>query len=389
MVARNLTALAVAALLAASTTAARAETGVTKDEILLGGTNALTGSVAAVCYAVSHGSLAHFKKVNEAGGIHGRKIRYQLLDDAYSAQRAVGNTRRLIQQDQVFAVFGGCGTATAAGVLSVIEREDVPYLFPYAGLDKLIDPIKKHIFALMPLYPAQLSTLLPYVVERAKPKTAGLLTNNIAGNDEIRAAVKATLSKAGVEVIVDELMEVTSPERAAYLLKAKDKNPDLLVLSDTAPGAARLFIEMERQNWKPKMVSGTSTLTDESFLRAAAHVAEGKLMAPGFVLPPSAPEAKECVEELAAYNKELTPSHFSMYGCLSARVLVEALRRVGPDLTRAKLLATLEGMKEFDTGLSAKVTFAADRHMGLDSVYPFGVEGGQFKILSEPLKVSR
>lgn len=385
--------LAVVSLLglfsAALPLSAWAETGVTATEVHFGGTNALTGAVAAVCYAVSHGSIAHFKRVNEKGGIHGRQIKYTLLDDAYSAQRAVGNTRRLIQQDQVFAVFGGCGTATGAGVLSVVERSDVPYLFPYAGLDKLVDPPKKHIFALMPLYASQLDAILPYVLAEKKPKTAALFTNNIAGSDEIRQTTKAKLQKAGVEVVLDELMEVTSPERAAFVLKAKDKNPDFVVLTDTAPGGARYFIEMERQNWKPKGVTGISTLTDESFLRAAARLAEGMLIVPGVVLPPTAPQAKECNEELAAYNSELTPSHFTMFGCLAARVLVEGMRRAGPDLTRAKLIATLEGMKDYETGISGKVSFGPDRRMGLDSVYPFGVEKGEFKILGEPIKVTR
>lgn len=390
MTVRRLAACMVAvACLGLAGAPARAETGVTKDEIVLGGTNALTGAVAAVCYGVSHGSMAYFKKVNEQGGIHGRKIRYELLDDAYSAQRAVGNTRRLIQQEQVFALFGGCGTATAAGVLSVVERSDVPYLFPYAGLDKLVDPPKKNIFALMPLYPSQYATLLPYVLERAKPKTAALLSNNIAGADDIRATVKSVLAKAGVEVVLDELMEVTSPERAAYVLKVKDKNPDLLVLSDTAPGGARLFIEMERQNWTPKMVTGISTLTDESFLRAAAKLAEGKLIAPGVVLPPTAPQAKECIDELAAYNKDLSPSHFTMFGCLVAHVLVEGLKRAGPDLTRDKLIAAFESIKDYDTGISGKVSFGPERRMGINSVYPIGVEGGQFKILGAPLGVTR
>jgi branched-chain amino acid transport system substrate-binding protein len=390
VIARRFASLTAAALLAAVAAPAGAETGVTSNEILLGGTNAMTGAVAAVCYAVSHGSIAHFNKINEKGGIHGRKIRYNLLDDAYSAQRAVGNSRRLIQQDQVFAIFGGCGTATGAGVLSVVEQEsEVPYIFPYAGLDKLVQPIKKNVFALMPLYASQISAIMPYVLAQAKPKTAAIFANNIAGNEELRDAAKDAFKKANVQLVVEELMEVTSPERAAFVLKAKDKNPDLVMLADTAPGGARFFIEMERQNWKPKAVTGISTLTDESFLRAAAPNAEGILMVPGVVLPPNAPQAKECVEELAAYNKDLTPSHFTMFGCLAARVLEEALRRAGPDLTRAKLFAAIESIKDYDTGLSGKVSFAADNHMGLDSVFPVGVEKGQFKILGEPIKITR
>jgi branched-chain amino acid transport system substrate-binding protein len=364
---------------------AAAESGVTAKEILLGGSNAATGPVASVCYAVTHGQLAHFKRVNEAGGLHGRKIRYEVLDDAYSAQRAIGNVRRLTQQDDVFALFGGCGTVTAAGILSAVEGTDVPYLFPYAGLDKMIDPVKRNVFALMPLYSEQTAAIVPFAIEKSKPKTAAMFSTTVAGHEAWRQAARERLAAAGVKLVIDSVMEVTSPERATFVVQAKEKDPDLLLIMDTAPNAARFLIEMKRQNWKPRMIAGYSTLTDETFLRAAAENAEGILLAPGIVVPPTAPQAKQCVEELAAYNKDLVPSHFSMFGCLSARVMVEALRRAGPDLTRPKLVSTLEAMKNYDTGLSGKVSFGPSQHMGLTEMYPFGIEKGQFKIVAPPI----
>ena len=383
--------LACAALAAAMMVPglAAAEDGVTAKEILLGGSNAATGPVASVCYAVSHGQLAHFKRVNDAGGINGRMIRYEVLDDAYSAQRAIGNVRRLMQQDHVFTLFGGCGTVTAAGILSAIEGSDMPYLFPYAGLDKLIDPVKPNVFALMPLYSEQTAAIVPFVVQKFKPKTAAMFSTNIAGHEAWRQAARDRLAAGGVKLVIDGVMEVTSPERAPFVVQAKEKDPDLLLIMDTAPNAARFLIEMKRQNWKPRVIAGYSTLTDETFLRAAADNAEGILLAPGIVVPPTAPEARQCVEELAAYNKDLVPSHFSMFGCLSARVMEEALRRAGPDLTRAKLVSTLESMKGYDTGLSGKVTFGPGQHMGLTEMYPFGIEKGQFKIVAPPVGTRR
>lgn len=388
---RHVTFLAASFAAALYATAAGAAPGVTDDKIVIGGTNAMTGPVAAVCSAVTHGAQAWFHKVNETGGVHGRTIDYIVLDDAYSAQRAVGNTRRLVQQDDVFAMFGGCGTATAAGVLSFLKSQpDVPYLFPYAGLRELLEPLKPGIFALMPLYDQQLAAILPYVIEQMdpKPKTGAILSNNIAGVEAWREASKKTFDAYGIELVYDDLMEVTSPERAAFVVQMKAKNPDLAVIADAAPGGARIYQEMKRQGWKPKMSTGIGTFTAEQFLSQVSDVAEGILIAPGFVVPPTDPAAATCNAALKVTNPDIEPNHFSVFGCLTAAVLVEALDRAGRDLTREKLIAALESMDGFETGISGPVTFSSESHLGLDSVIPFGVKDGNFVVLGSPIKAA-
>jgi len=376
----------VTAAIVLSTGLARAEPGITKDEIHIGGTLGITGPIAAICTSVVEAAQAHFKKINDAGGINGRKIRYEVLDDAYSAQRSIGNARRLIEQDKVFAIFAGCGTATAAAVLTVVENTDVPYLFPYAGLDKLIQPVKKNVYSLVPLYSDQMSAIIPYVLSKSPTKTAVMESVNIAGHEGWRKAAREKLEAAGVNVQLDLLIDIQAADRAPYVLQIKEKNPDLLLMMESAPNAARFVIEMQRQNWKPKMMTGYATLTDETFLKAAAETMEGTMIAPGFVLPPSVPQSKGCVDELAAYKKDLAPTHFSMYGCLAAKVMVEALRRAGPDLTRAKLINALDSIKDYDSGISGKVNFSAQQHMGLDSVFPVAIEKGQFKVVGAPIQ---
>ncbi|MEQ8652472.1 MAG: ABC transporter substrate-binding protein [Kiloniellales bacterium] len=388
---RHVTFLAATFAAALYATATSAAPGVTDDKIVIGGTNAMTGPVAAVCSAVTHGAQAWFHKVNEAGGVHGRMIDYVVLDDAYSAQRAVGNTRRLVQQDDVFAMFGGCGTATAAGVLSFLKSQpDVPYLFPYAGLRELLEPLKPGVFALMPLYDQQLVAILPYVIEQMdpKPKTGAILSNNIAGVEAWREASKKTFDEYGIELVYDDLMEVTSPERAAFVVQMKAKNPDLAVIADAAPGGARIYQEMKRQGWKPKMSTGIGTFTAEQFLSQVSDVAEGILIAPGFVVPPTDPAAAACNAALKVTNPDIEPNHFSVFGCLTAAVLVEAFDRAGRDLTREKLIAALESMDGFETGISGPVTFSSESHLGLDSVIPFGVKDGNFVVLGSPIKAA-
>jgi ABC-type branched-subunit amino acid transport system substrate-binding protein len=378
-----------AGLIAASGTIAWAEDGVTPNEILLGGTNASTGAIAAACGPEVQGALAYFKLINDAGGVNGRHIRYEVLDDAYSAQRATGNIRRLTQQDKVFAVFNGCGTATAAAALSALERTDIPYLFPYAGLDRLVEPPKPTIFSLLPQYSSQLAAIIPHIIAESKPQTAALFSFNIAGHEAVRAAARQALERGGVRVLADTLMEVTSPDRASFALQARNLNPDLLIINDSSPGAARFVLELQRQNWKPHVITGVSTLTDDSFLRAVSGAADGLVVAPGMVLPPTAPGAQECVRALSAFDAKVTPSHYSMFGCLSARVFVEALRRIKGDPTRAGLVAALDGMRDLETGISGGITFTPERRMGLQSVYVFRVKDGKFTVDDKPLKLGQ
>ncbi|HTV71417.1 MAG TPA: ABC transporter substrate-binding protein [Rhizobiaceae bacterium] len=371
-------------------TGAFAESGVTDDTITIGATAAATGPIASSCYPVTQAAEAWFAKINERGGIHGRKIAYTVLDDAYSPQRAIGNVRRLVEQDDVFAVFGGCGTATAAAALSYLKtKSEVPYLFPYAGIGELVSPTQPSIFALMPLYDQQLGAILPFAASQMEPKpaTAAMISANIAGADAWRAAAKSYFDANGIKLLYDELVEVTSPDRTTFVVQAKSHNPDLLVIVDAAPGAARFLLDMQQQNWKPKMVVGASPMTAEQFLDPVAGAADGLVVAAGFVAPPTADAAKECVDTLAKTHPDVKPSHYSMFGCLGAVVFVEALEKAGRDLTRANLISALESMSGFESGISGPIGFSPDNHLGITSVMPFGVEAGAFKIVGDPVSI--
>jgi len=372
---------ALAGILSSGT--ALAAGGVTDTEILLGSTDATSGPVAATCMASIQGRNAYIDMVNKAGGINGRQIRYIVLDDGYQPQRAVGNVRRLTQQDDVLAVFGGCGSATAAAALSVIEKTEVPYLFPYASFPEMVKPMKKNVFALLPLYTQQAKAVIPYIVKNLKPKTAAIFTHNIAGGEDLRKADRAALEAGGVEIVADSMFELAQPDRSSIAIEAVAKKPDLVIINDSSPGAARFLLELQRQGWLPSYVTGTSTLSDEGFLRAAGDVANNIVFAPGVVLPPTAPESQKCIDALKAYDSSIQPVHFHMFGCLATSVMVDALTKAGKELTRERLVSTLEGMSGFKTGVSGDVSFSADRRMGLDQLYIVNVVNGQFKVLDQ------
>ena len=388
----NMRLAGIAALCAFFSAAATAEPGVTDTTILLGGSNAMTGPVAAVCSPTSFGAKAWFDKVNRDGGVQGRKIDYNVLDDAFSAQRAVSNARRLVQQDNVFAIFGGCASPTSAAILQYVAGQpEVPYLFPWAAMNELTEPTKKNVFALLPNYAFQVRAMLPYTIQKAdvKPKTAGFLMMNVPGAEDMRKAMKEVLATHGITLVYEELFEVNIPDYTPYILQLKSKNPDIVLFGDSAAGAARLFLTMKRQDWHPKTAFGVTTLTAEQFLDPVGDYVDGWLTAAGMVAPPSAPESKECNDALKASYPDQKPNHFTMFGCLAAKIGVEAMNRTGRNLTRAGLINTLEQMRDYESKISGPVSFSPSDHMGTSAVVPFGVKGGKFTVLGGALKPAR
>lgn len=388
----NMRLAGIAALCAFFSVTATAEPGVTDTTIFLGGSNAMTGPVAAVCAPASFGAKAWFDKVNRDGGVQGRKIEYNVLDDAFSAQRAVSNARRIVQQDNAFAIFGGCASPTSAAILQyVASQPEVPYLFPWAAMNELTEPTKKNVFALLPNYAFQVKSMLPYAIQRAavKPKTAGFLMMNVPGAEDMRKAMKEVLAANGVTLVYEELFEVNIPDYTPYILQLKSKNPDIVLFGDSAAGAARLFLTMKRQEWRPTTAFGVTTLTAEQFLDPVGNYVDDWLSAAGMVAPPTAPESKECNDALKSSYPDQKPNHFTMFGCLAAKIGIEAINRTGRNLTRAGLINTLEQMRGYDSKISGPVSFSPTDHMGTSAVIPFGVKGGQFIVLGPPLKPAR
>jgi ABC-type branched-subunit amino acid transport system substrate-binding protein len=209
----------------------------------------------------------------------------------------------------------------------------------------------------------------------------------IAGHEAWTKAIREKLNALNIKIVDEQFIDVTAPDKTPFVTQMKSKNPDLVVMVDSSPGAARYVLEMQRQGWKPKLITGINTLTDEAFLRAVGASADGLVVAPSPMVPASDPRAKECSDALAASDKSLEPSGYSTFGCMGAKVFVEAMRRVGPKPTRDALRAELEKFSGFETGVSGPVSFGPAKRQGIDALIPIGIEGGRFKVLGAPIPI--
>lgn len=254
-------ALALAVSACGSSSASKTSApGVSKTSITLGTTSPLTGAVASLCKPVSDGAKAWFSQVNSQGGVHGRKINDTVLDDGYQAPQAVANVRQFIQQP-VFAVFGGCGSIQPAAIGPQLNGAGVPYLFPYAGLKSLLQPVQKSTFAILPLFGSQGAALIKYAFKQDGPGSVMSVFSRIPDiNEQIGVEKDATLNDGG-KWLESEITTAGTTDYTPTALRIKAKNPDYIVMSVPPSDALRILQALSTQGFTPKKsLLGTSTL---------------------------------------------------------------------------------------------------------------------------------
>jgi branched-chain amino acid transport system substrate-binding protein len=364
--------------------------GVTDSEIRLGMSNALSGPVAAVCLPASEGAKAWLAKVNDEGGVNGRKVTLAVLDDGSEAPRAAANVRDLTH-DGVFAMFGGCGTISAAAIATALKGSDVPYLFPYAALPDLVEPVQPNVFALLPLYRDQMFTAIDHVVAKA-PGKVYTVTSQIPGYESTVAGAEAGVKSAGGTLLSSALLPATNAPAEQEAAKAGQKDADYLAMTVLAPDAARMLNAMaQADNLPAKAALGASPLAAQSFAAALSPKAGKLLETLSPTVPPGDPAAKECVDALAEHSPDTNPDALALFGCAAAQVLVAGLQAAGDDLTRSGLTAALEDMSGKQiSSLLPPVSFSADDHVGLDSMFLLTLDPGQQYRVEEtvPLKTA-
>ncbi|OGL18558.1 MAG: hypothetical protein A3K12_06850 [Candidatus Rokubacteria bacterium RIFCSPLOWO2_12_FULL_71_19] len=167
---RLICSLLTAALALVASAPAAAQQGVTDTEIVVGCSNSFSGPLAFTGEQLTKfGIDLYFKGVNDAGGIHGRKVRTVYYDDGYRPQDAVANTKKLVEQDKVFAILSSQGTAPVAATVDYLEENRVPLLFPYQG--STVTRGKKYVLNGMTLYDRQARMMVDYLVGQRKLKS--------------------------------------------------------------------------------------------------------------------------------------------------------------------------------------------------------------------------
>lgn len=352
--------------------------GVTPTTVTVGTSTALTGPVASVCAPTSAGATAWFDQVNAAGGVHGRTIRDVVLDDGYQAPRAAANVRTL-RSKGVAALFGGCGTVTAATIASMVQGTGLPYLFPYAALPRLVRPAQPNIFSLLPLYSDQARALIPSAMARGGPGPVYAVTTEIPGYQDVEAAALSAAALAHGSLAGSALLPAASAPVQEAAVKAGSAHAPYLMLTVLAPDAARMLNAMAGAGHLPaKGILGVSVLGSQAFAAALTPQAARLLQVASPTVAVGDARAKRCLAALHKYEPHTAPDATALYGCAAAQTFVAALDKAGDHPTPTALQHALESLHGPVSDVTPPLSFTAGTHMGLDRMYLLRLAGGHF-----------
>jgi len=358
---RVATALLGLAVAAATGSAALAQkkydTGASDTEIKIG--NIVPYSGPASAYGVVGKAMAAvFKKVNDDGGINGRKINFISYDDAYSPPKAVEQARKLVESDEVLLLFGTLGTASNTAIQKYLNAKKVPQLFVATGATKWNAPkIFPWTMGWLPSYQSESLIYAKYLLkEKPAAKVAVLYQNDDMGKDYLKG-LKDGFASDPSRIVAEESYEVAEPTIDSHVVRLKSYNPDVVIFFTTPKFGAQAIKKLGEMNWKPvTIVSNVSASTATVMRPAGLDNAQGVISA-AYAKDASDPQWKDDAgmrafdELLAKYMPDTNRVDSSaMTGYNMATTMVEVLRRCGDDLTRANVMAQAASLKQFAQG---------------------------------------
>lgn len=354
-----------------------AEDGVTEQEILIGMSNGQTGPTSENGAMMKEGATVYFNKINVAGGVRGRKIKLIVYDDGYEFTRVIANTRKFIEEDKVFALFGYIGSGISASVVPIITRAGIPYLFPLTGAEIIRNPVNKYIFNVRASYADEIEVLVERATKDLKITKIGVFAQDDAMGEAGRAGLLRALHKRNMKLAGDGKYirnTVNVDDALETLVKA---GPEAVVLACTYVPCAAFLKKARARGFNPTFLhisAGTIPLIDEAGKAANGVIVSQIVPNPG---DSRLPIVQEYLSDIKAAG--LLPSPVSLESYLGAKVLVEALKKTDP-LTREAFLSALENLKMDAGGL--KISFSRTDHQGLREVFLTRIEDGKAVTIS-------
>ncbi len=328
--------------------------GVTDTEILLGNTAPYSGPVSAYGI-IAKTAAAYFEKINEQGGVNGRKIKLISYDDAYSPPRTVEQTRRLVERDGVAAIFMPIGTAPSSAIQKYLNSKKVPMLYVGGGAHKF-DDIESFPWTMgwQPSFATEGSILSSYAVANVPDAKIGVLYQNDDFGKDLLEGVLLGLGDRADEVIVARASyETTDPTIDSQLSNLKVAGANVFIGLTSPKQTAQSIRGIAAMGWKPTQLYYQNAASVEQTLRPAGlENAEG-VMTAVFLKDPADPswaDDPEMIEYLADTKKYMPGENavdvLAAYGYACAATMVEVLRAAGDDLSRENIMRQALNMKD-------------------------------------------
>jgi branched-chain amino acid transport system substrate-binding protein len=362
--------------------------GVSKDEIVLGSIQDLSGPLAGFGKQIRFGMMLRVDEINEQGGINGRKVKLLVEDDAYDPKKSVLATQKLVNQDKIFAMVGHLGTAQNLASMPIQFEKNVINFFPVTAAREMYEPFHKLKYAFAATYFDQMRTALPKLVkDKAAKKICTIYQDDEFGLEVVRGA------EAGLKTIGMEFSERTSFKRGAtdfssQVAKMKAASCDFVVLGTIIRETIGTIGESRKTGFSPTFMGSSAAYTD--LIHKLGGKAMDGLYATHTVQNPYLDEASQPLRFWAAkYKTKFTddPTVFSVYGYVIIDTWAKAAAKAGQALTTENFIKAMDTMKvPPDIFGSAESSFSPTKRLGSDISRLSQLQETRWKVVSDYIK---
>jgi len=311
---------------------------------------ALTGPLGDLGSALHQGAKAAFTAINAKGGIHGRQIVLQTLDDGYEVPRAMANLTTFLADRDCFALFNCFGTPMVEAMLPKVQETGIPFFAPYTGGQISRIAGARNVFNIRASYAEEAEKCIQHLATLGIKRIAVVQQNNTFGK-EVMTGARAAMERAKLPPGSTATVENNASDAAAAAQKLADSNPEALLVG-LAGKPALDFIKAFRPLRPGVTLYALSVMGTAANIKALGAHATGVVISQVMPLPNNAfmPVVSDFQAAWKASGATMEPSHMALEGYVNARVFAEALQRAGKNPTRAAFIDATWSLRKFDLG---------------------------------------
>ena len=383
------TSTALAALALASTHAlAQKSQGVSKDEILIGSIQDLSGPLAGFGKQIRFGMMLRVDEINEQGGINGRKLKLLMEDSGYDPKKAVLAAQKLVNQEKIFLMAGHLGTAQNLAAMPVQFEKNVINFLPITAAREMYDPFHKLKYSFAAPYYDQMKNTLPKLVkEKAAKKVCTMYQDDEFGLEVVRGAEEG-LKSMGMTMVEKTSFKRGATDFSSQVAKMKASACDFVVLGTIIRETIGGIGESRKTGFNPTFLASSAGYTD--LIHKLGGPAMNGLYAVMTVQNPYLDEASQPIRFWAnKYKTKFTddPTVFSVYGYSVVDIFAKAALKAGPNLSTDSFIKAMDTMTiPADMFGSAPATYSATKRLGSDASRISQITEGKWKVVSDYAK---
>jgi branched-chain amino acid transport system substrate-binding protein len=377
--------IALAAAVLACASAFAQQQGVSKDTILIGTIQDLSGPLAGYGKQARNGMQLRIDEVNEQGGVHGRKLKLVAEDDGYDPKKAVLAAQKLVNQDRIFIMAGHLGTAQNMAAMPVQFEKNVVNFMPITAAREMYEPLHKLKYSFAATYYDQVRQSLPKMVKEKNVRKVCTIYQDDDFGLEVQRGAEAGLKSINMEVAEKTTYKRGATDFSSQVAKMKAAGCELVVLGTIIRETIGTIGEARKTGFNPIFLGSSAAYTD--LIHKLGGKAMDGLYATMTVQHPYLDEASQPMRFWA--NKYKTrfnedPTVFSVYGYSIIDQFIAAAKKNGPNLTTDSFVKTMDAMSfEPDMFGGARSTYTATKRLGNDQSRLSQIRDGKWVVVSD------